>query len=80
MLSLIQLDRQKENFALAPIPADKKTELQLLDVIATLAVRRNDVVAAVGKLDGLGNVQGRCICHCNLPERSGPILQVSSRA
>ncbi len=55
LLSLIQSERkdEKQNTHNAEV----KKELQLLDALAGVAIRKNDVVAVVARPDGSGNLQ-----------------------
>jgi hypothetical protein len=55
LLSLIQSERKDEKRDTHN--AEMKKELQLLDALAGVAVRKNDVVAVVARPDGSGNLQ-----------------------
>ena len=57
MLSLIQSERDTENGVAKQVSSQEKRDLRILDALAAISVRRNDVVAVAAQHDKSGNVQ-----------------------
>jgi len=66
MLSLIHSKRPDKDSNQALISRELKDKLWLVDALAAICIRRNEIIATVAKPDGLGNVQviaSACFIH-----------------